>query len=103
MAGADNPSGEEKPLEVRISELEDAVKQLTGQVPPTGPQPAICGFAQSICGLPIAPVCAVCAVCRSCAVCSACTSCTACSVCSVCAVCSQCFECSCGPCSAGGR
>ena len=103
MAAEDNPAGEEKPLEVRVAELENAVRQLTGQVPPTGPQPSICGVAQSICGMPVTPVPVVCAVCRSCAVCSICSVCNACSVCNVCAVCSQCFECSCGPCASGQR
>lgn len=82
---------EPKPLDVRISELEDAVSKLSARLEPTAGAPvALCRTCVEC----------TCGPCSECSVCSVCAICRACSVCSICRICQTCFECSCGPCLA---
>ena len=77
-------------VEARLTELENAVKQLTGGGAGMG-----AGMATG------QQAAAICVVCSTCSVCSVCSLCSVCIVCRMCRIC-QCFECSCGPCNIGG-
>ena len=73
-------SDDPKALDVRISELESAVKKLTDTMTPMA-------------GTQTAAICSVCQVCSVCAICHVCH------VCSICRICRPiCNECTCGPC-----
>jgi hypothetical protein len=116
MSDDETSVDEAKPLEVRVSELEDSVRQLSQQFQPfaagqTQPLPAgqvpvsasVCGPVASVCG-PVGSVCGpVGSACAPqpalCSVCAVCNACAVCRICSVGTVCSQCFGCSCGPCA----
>ena len=86
MADEEGGQEQEKPLDVRVEELENLVKQLT-QAPPR-----ISTCFECSCG--------PCLECTTCRVCHICHVCHVCSICHICRVCS-CFECGgCGPCAA---
>lgn len=74
-----------KKLELRITELENKLKEQENLANAPGVSAAVCS------------VCRTCSVCQVCSVCSVCSICQVCSVCNVCFVCNN--ECICGPCN----
>jgi hypothetical protein len=82
------PGGEAKPLDVRISELENAVQKLTDQLQ---------GGTGAAVSCRVCVECS-CGPCADCSVCQVCRVCQVCQVCRICRICDPCYECSCGPC-----
>jgi hypothetical protein len=86
----DEPAGkgaqaQPKSLEVRLTELENQLKALTGGADISAMRPVPC-FECS------------CGPCNECAGCRTCRVCRVCNVCQICRICNVCVECSCGPC-----